>query len=67
MLAATGLPVLPDALALSLPTWLVMHEDLRRSQRHRAMFDFLAEAMARIDPPPPLALVDLGLPAVRSA
>ena len=43
----TLLPVLPDALALSLPTWLVMHEDLRRSQRHRAMFDFLAEAMAR--------------------
>ncbi|AND69217.1 hypothetical protein ATSB10_17630 [Dyella thiooxydans] len=39
--------VLPAAIALTLPTWLVMHEDLRRSQRHRAVFDFLAEAMAR--------------------
>jgi DNA-binding transcriptional LysR family regulator len=40
-------PVLPDAIALALPTWLVMHEDLRRSHRHRAMFDFLADAVAR--------------------
>ena len=40
-------PVLAEAIALTLPTWLVMHEDLRRSTRHRAVFDFLAEAMAR--------------------
>lgn len=40
-------PVLADAIAPVLPTWLVMHEDLRRSARHRALFDFLAEAMAR--------------------
>lgn len=38
-------PVLPEAVQLSLPTWLVMHEDLRRSQRHRTLFDYLAEAM----------------------
>lgn len=40
-------PVLPTAIRLSLPTWLVMHEDLRRSQRHRTLFDVLAEAMRR--------------------
>lgn len=40
-------PVLADTIAPVLPTWLVMHEDLRRSARHRALFDFLAEAMAR--------------------
>jgi len=40
-------PVLAEAIAPTLPTWLVMHEDLRRSTRHRAVFDFLAEAMAR--------------------
>ncbi len=40
-------PVLAEVIAPVLPTWLVMHEDLRRSARHRALFDFLAEAMAR--------------------
>lgn len=39
--------VLAEAIAPVLPTWLVMHEDLRRSARHRAAFDFLADAMAR--------------------
>lgn len=43
----TLVPVLPEAIRLNLPTWLVMHEDLRRSQRHRTLFDFLAEAMRR--------------------
>lgn len=34
-------PVLPEELALSLDTWLVMHEDLRASPRCRCTFDAL--------------------------
>lgn len=40
-------PVLEDAVAFRWPAWVVMHEDLRRSERHRMMFGFLADAMAR--------------------
>lgn len=39
------LPVLPDAFALDLPVWIVMHEDLKTSRRHRAVFDALAEGL----------------------
>lgn len=38
-------PVLPDAFALDLPVWIVMHEDLKTSRRHRAVFDALAEGL----------------------
>lgn len=41
--------VLADAFALELPTWIVMHEDLRASPRCRAVFDALAGALARPD------------------
>lgn len=39
------LPVLPEAFALDLPVWIVMHEDLKASARHRVVFDALVEAM----------------------
>jgi len=35
-----------------LPVWLVVHEDLRSSARVRAVFDFLAEALAAYYAPP---------------
>jgi DNA-binding transcriptional LysR family regulator len=35
--------VVPD-FAVELPTWIVMHEDLRSSPRCRAVFDALVEA-----------------------
>ncbi|MFC5525336.1 LysR family transcriptional regulator [Rhodanobacter ginsengisoli] len=37
--------LLPDALALELDTWLVMHEDLRASRRVRLLYDHLAQAL----------------------
>ncbi len=37
--------VLPDAVSLQLPLWVVMHEDLRGNARCRAMFDTLAEGL----------------------
>ena len=37
--------VLPAAFALPLETWLVIHEDLRRSLRVRRLFDHLAEGL----------------------
>ena len=37
--------VLPEAFALDLDTWLVMHEDLKASRRTRLLFDHLAEAL----------------------
>lgn len=40
--------VLAGTLDLPLPIWIVMHEDLRRSIRHRLVFDTLAEALARL-------------------
>jgi len=40
--------VLAGALDLPLPIWIVMHEDLGRSIRHRLVFDTLAEALARL-------------------
>ena len=39
------LRVLPQAFALTLDTWLVMHEDLKASRRTRAVFDYLAPAL----------------------
>lgn len=39
-------PVLPQALSFDLPTWLVMHEDLKGARRMRLMFDHLAEGLA---------------------
>ena len=51
--AQVGLPgnarlrrLLPDAVAPTLPVWLVMHEDLRTSPRCRAAWDALAEGLA---------------------
>lgn len=37
--------VLPDAFALLLETWVVMHEDLRSVARVRAVFDALVEGL----------------------
>ncbi|MFQ5348139.1 MAG: LysR family transcriptional regulator [Rhodothalassiaceae bacterium] len=38
--------LLPDVDAGNIDVWLVTHEDLRRSARIRALFDFLAERLA---------------------
>ncbi len=35
--------ILPGAFSIALPTWVVMHEDLRSSPRCRAVFDMLVE------------------------
>jgi len=35
-----------DTFAFPLETWITMHEDLRRSPRMRAVFDFLVDAMS---------------------
>lgn len=40
--------ILPDALDLPLPLWIVMHEDLRRISRCRTVFDALAAALTVI-------------------
>jgi hypothetical protein len=37
--------LLPEAFAVTLPTWLVMHEDLRASARVRGVFDHLAAGL----------------------
>jgi DNA-binding transcriptional LysR family regulator len=37
--------LLPEAFALELDTWLVMHEDLRTSRRVRLLYDHLAQAL----------------------
>ncbi|MGH8144517.1 MAG: LysR family transcriptional regulator, partial [Steroidobacteraceae bacterium] len=37
--------LLPQAFALDLDTWLVMHEDLKASRRVRLLFDHLAQAL----------------------
>jgi DNA-binding transcriptional LysR family regulator len=37
--------LLPDAFALELDTWLVMHEDLRTSRRVRLLYDHLVQAL----------------------
>jgi DNA-binding transcriptional LysR family regulator len=37
--------VLPDAVALALPAWVVMHEDLRSSPRCTAVFDALVRGL----------------------
>lgn len=37
--------LLPQAFALNLDTWLVMHEDLKASRRTRTVFDYLASAL----------------------
>ncbi|WP_376096473.1 LysR family transcriptional regulator [Roseomonas sp. CCTCC AB2023176] len=41
------LPVLPGTVLASIPVWLAMHEDLRGTRRVRALFDHLAEELAR--------------------
>lgn len=38
-------PVLPDAISVKLPTWVVMHEDLRGSLRCTAAFDALVRGL----------------------
>ena len=40
--------VLPD-IALHLPLWIVMHEDLKTSARYRIVFDALAVGLSRLD------------------
>lgn len=40
--------ILPDALDLPLPIWVVMHEDLRRGGRYRAVFDALAAGLSAV-------------------
>ena len=37
--------LLPEAFAVPLETWLVMHEDLRASLRVRRVFDHLAQGL----------------------
>ena len=37
--------LLPEAFAVPLETWLVMHEDLRASVRVRRTFDHLAKGL----------------------
>lgn len=37
--------MLPDRLAIRLPAWVVMHEDLKANPACRAAFDLLAEGM----------------------
>lgn len=37
--------LLPEAFALDLDTWLVMHEDLKASRRTRLLFDHLARGL----------------------
>lgn len=37
--------ILPSALQINFPTWIVMHEDLKQNQRYRTTFDFLAEGL----------------------
>ncbi|WP_018150844.1 LysR family transcriptional regulator [Leeia oryzae] len=34
--------LLPEAFAVEFPVWLVMHEDLKRMARYRAVFEFVA-------------------------
>lgn len=44
---ASGLTrLLSETFALTLPVWVVMHEDLRTSPRCRAVFDALVEGLA---------------------
>lgn len=45
-LAAGLTRVLPDAVAIALPVWVVMHEDLRSTPRCRALFDALVAGLA---------------------
>ncbi|MEG3171490.1 LysR family transcriptional regulator [Sphingomonas sp. ZB1N12] len=40
--------VLPDAFAIDLPVWIVMHEDLRNSPRCRTVFDALVSGFASL-------------------
>lgn len=40
--------ILAAALDLPLPIWIVMHEDLRRIGRFRAVYDVLAERLGRV-------------------
>lgn len=40
-------PVLPGLVLARIGIWLVMHEDLRANRRVRALFDHLAEELAR--------------------
>jgi DNA-binding transcriptional LysR family regulator len=44
--------LLPDSFALDMETWVVMHEDLRRSARVRALFDHLAQGLMEYAKPP---------------
>jgi hypothetical protein len=37
--------VLPE-IALPLPLWIVMHEDLKTTTRYRVVFDALAQGLA---------------------
>lgn len=41
------LPVLPQAVTGELETWIVMHEDLRSSERCRIVFDALVNGVSR--------------------
>jgi DNA-binding transcriptional LysR family regulator len=43
------LRVLPRALKIPpIPMWLAVHREIRTSQRIRAAFDFLADALRRV-------------------
>jgi hypothetical protein len=37
--------VLPDAFAVPLAAWVVMHENLRSTPRYRAVFDALDDGL----------------------
>ena len=38
-------PVLHDSFGFDLPTWVVMHEDLKADRRMRLMFDHLVDRL----------------------
>jgi DNA-binding transcriptional LysR family regulator len=44
--------LLPESFALSMDTWVVMHEDLRRSVRVRTLYDHLCSALMDYAKPP---------------
>jgi DNA-binding transcriptional LysR family regulator len=46
------IPLLPELPIPPLPMWLVVHREIRSSQRIKAVYDFLAGAIPQVLPPP---------------
>ena len=47
--------VFPELVALRVPVWLCAHEDLRRSQRMRRVFDHLTVSLRQLFEPTPVS------------